>query len=371
MSENKIIEGREYQDGAINWLATKPLGMVVAAAGSGKTIIGAGALCKVVLAKSRSQRVKIGWVCNTGEQRQQAYDAIKLFPQMAGLIHFKAACAASNTDWSDRDVLVIDECHRMIAESWQAQIRTCPGTLWGFTATPETGDSIRDAQLRDFFGGNIYRIDRAAVQHKLAPAKVVMLRSTDAGLKEKIDSEIAAKMAIRRRFWRGDEGELWGMIAWQSCIDWGIVQNQQRNAAIIYKARQHAKDSVLILVNKIEHGIKLKEQLPGSRLCYSKMGKTNRLFALQAFREGKCRCLIATSLADEGLDVPIANVLILAAGGKSKARTEQRTGRILRQFIGKTHGQVYDFEDSWHPLAAKHSRARQSLYRSLGYEFVT
>jgi superfamily II DNA or RNA helicase len=63
----------------------------------------------------------------------------------------------------------------------------------------------------------------------------------------------------------------------------------------------------------------------------------------------------------------MANVLVLVSGGRSKAKVEQRTGRVLRRFAGKRGAVIYDFEDLQHPLMAKHSRLRQELYRELGY----
>jgi hypothetical protein len=42
----------------------------------------------------------------------------------------------------------------------------------------------------------------------------------------------------------------------------------------------------------------------------------------------------------------------------------------LRSFAGKEHGLIYDWQDNFHPLAAKQSRARQEVYRELGYEFA-
>lgn len=77
--------------------------------------------------------------------------------------------------------------------------------------------------------------------------------------------------------------------------------------------------------------------------------------------------VIAASLADEGLDLPMANVLILVSGGRSSAKIEQRTGRVLRQWVGKEGSLIYDFEDHQHPMMRRHAMARQRLYWKLGY----
>ena len=100
------------------------------------------------------------------------------------------------------------------------------------------------------------------------------------------------------------------------------------------------------------------------------MGKKKRAEAIEGFKNGTIKCLIATSLADEGADLPRTNVLILVSGGRSEAKTIQRTGRALRVFPGKSHATVYDFNDNFHPLAAKHSLRRREIYTKLGYQFV-
>lgn len=81
--------------------------------------------------------------------------------------------------------------------------------------------------------------------------------------------------------------------------------------------------------------------------------------------------MIATSLADEGLDVPRANILILAGGGRSGARIEQRTGRVLRTFHGKSRGVIYDFFDTQHYYLLAQSKRREKLYQSLNYHIET
>lgn len=358
---------RDYQQRAAEWLASKRIAMMVASAGSGKTIIAAGALNRVLRAKERTEPVKIGWVCNTLEQKQQAQTAMDRFGWPKTLARIRIECAASITNWSDRDVLIVDECHRATAPSWRAQIETCKGAVWGFTATPET-DPERDLELRKLFADNVYVIERDEVAGNLAPAKVVMLDETDPGLKGKIDEERERTINQRRRWWRGDQGQLYAICAWQACINIGIVDNNRRNQAALRKALEHREDQVLMLVNQVEHGGFFQAHIPGARLCHSKMGAKPRQRALDAFREGKCKCIIATSMLDEGADLPMAKVLILVSGGRSKAKSEQRTGRVLRTFTGKTHATIYDFLDRCHPLMEKHANARMDLYKSLGYE---
>ena len=353
---------REYQVEASEWLSRRARGVVCLAAGGGKTIVAAAALNRAINARVRDLKVRVGWMANTIEQVEQARKAIRLFPDVVRQ-DVELACAAAGTDWSDRDVLVVDECHHGIAPSWLAQISTCAGARWGLTATPPE-DAEDTLKLRELLGEFLV-IDRSRVNHSLAPATVRWRDATDPNLQPLIDARVDRTVAMRSRWWKGDPGQLWGQVAWQAIVEIGIIENRLRNRDIITAAGGRAQ--TLVLVNQIEHGKSLAERISGAVPCFSKMGTKARKGALEGFITGDIRCLVATSLADEGLDLPNASVLVMGCGGRSNARTEQRTGRVLRQFAGKSRGLIYDYTDTFHPLAAKHSRIRGELYKKLGY----
>lgn len=379
---------RSYQVAAVDWLRVRKRGAVVAPAGSGKTLIAAGALAAVLQARTRNGKVHIGWLANTLEQCQQARAALAAFHAIVDLADVSVRCAAAGADWSACTVLVVDEAHHGAAPGWRKQIESCQGARWGFTATPPDEPEAKRAFLGLF--SEVYTVPRESVSGQIACARVVMLSATDPGLREPIDKGIAAgihgqmkrygEWMLRQIDPDGTKDPvkvqntlhaiLYQRVAWNVAIELGIVGNQARNAAAVAAARRHveAGDSVLVLVNQIEHGKELAAAIPGACACWSGMGSVRRRVTLQRFAAGEMHCIVATSLADEGLDVPRANVLVLVSGGRSKAKTEQRTGRVLRTFAEKTHGLIYDFTDKQHPMMEKHSQARVALYRKLGYQ---
>jgi len=185
-------------------------------------------------------------------------------------------------------------------------------------------------------------------------------------------------------FPKGDErrSELWKMLTalaeetieqrarWIACQRIGITANQPRNDLAVQVANK-TTESHLMIVGSIEHGQSLSERIPSSVVVFSKMGPKKRREAIAAFGAGDLRTMIATSLADEGLDVPRASVLTLLSAGRSNRLAEQRTGRVLRSFHDKTHGTIHDFMDVQNPLLLSQSKKRISTYRSLGYEIIT
>jgi len=89
--------------------------------------------------------------------------------------------------------------------------------------------------------------------------------------------------------------------------------------------------STLVLVQHIHHGKYLHSKIPGSVLVTGKLSNKKRLQAIQDLRDKKCLCMIATCLADEGLDIPTLDAALLAGGGASATRVHQRIGRTLRK----------------------------------------
>ena len=76
--------------------------------------------------------------------------------------------------------------------------------------------------------------------------------------------------------------------------------------------------------------------------------------------------LLASSIFDEGENLPSVSVLILAGGetgSKKGRRLRQRIGRVLRLAEGKERALVIDFFDKTHQYLEKHSKKRLEVYR--------
>lgn len=360
---------RPYQSRAADFLAARngagARALCVCPAGGGKTIIGAAALAKAAQPWDR-----VGWACNTREQVQQGQTAL----QQAGVQAWvKCVAGITPADTAELDFLVIDETHHLPANSWAMIADSCPGAIWGLTATPDSPDIERNFWFQRFWGaGNTIKIERSEVMAggHLAPGRVIILDLDTPG---EFDAAIEGAAEIEslkmlRRFPFLDRTELYQRAKWRVTLDL-LIENPARNAAVVSTAVREIAGghSVLILVAEIEQGNRFAALIEGSVMAHSKMGAKKRAAAIGAFRDGSLRCLIATSLADEGLDVPRASVLILATAGRSGSKIEQRTGRVMRPHEGKGLGLVYDFADRGAGMAHSQSLARRKVYKKLGY----
>lgn len=174
--------------------------------------------------------------------------------------------------------------------------------------------------------------------------------------------------------------------------DEAIVNNEERNKSIVkiaLKMKEAKQTTTLILIKNIAHGEILQEALLKKiplkthimNVTNDKNGKKvairvknveflsgqddaiRRKAVLQAVKEKKVDVLIGSTIADEGLDLPNLDCLILAGGGKSSTRAFQRIGRVLRLSKGKERAIVFDFED-FTPMLKRHSRIRRKLYET-------
>jgi len=355
---------RPYQLRAVDFCAVRKRAFTQAPAGSGKTIIGAS-----VVKATAQPFCRVVWMCNTREQVDQAWKAIKA-SEIRTPCEFHVCCAASLPDVSTADILIIDECHHLPAVTWWQTAVVAVGRIYGLSATPWSGDWERDQSLRAFFGEeNFIEIPRDEVRNAgcITEGLVFMHHVDEPGSMDeqihKLATEEAAKRAKRWRFLPIHEH--YRRAQWQFSAQ-AIIANAKRNDRIVELANQG--DAVLVLVSSIEHGQALAERIIGSAVCFSKIGKKKRRELIENFRTGVLRCMIATSLADEGLDVPRASVLILASGGRSASKIEQRAGRVMRPHETKTFGTVHDFADEAITTCAKQAQARMKTYKKLGYK---
>jgi superfamily II DNA or RNA helicase len=75
---------------------------------------------------------------------------------------------------------------------------------------------------------------------------------------------------------------------------------------------------------------------------------------------GKIKCIVASTIYDIGVDLPILSGLIIAGGGKSSVRALQRVGRVIRLHPSKKQAAIIDFADQA-PYLLEHSERRRDI----------
>lgn len=157
---------------------------------------------------------------------------------------------------------------------------------------------------------------------------------------------------------------------WQAAYRIGIVQNQERNRAVVrevIKAKRYGL-TTMILVQQTAHGEVLRDLLTEAGLSATFIrGENNqveRKAALSKLVTGETDALIGTTILDVGVDVPAVGMIILAGGGKAEVALRQRIGRGLRaKKTGPNAAFVVDFSDQFNDYTRDHAKQRHGIIR--------
>jgi superfamily II DNA or RNA helicase len=240
------------------------------------------------------------------------------------------------------ELVIFDECHHLPAESFYEIAMKLPNAFYryGLSATPWRSDRS-DLMIEAALGPKLCVVTSSELIKRgyLVPPKITMIEVLP-----------TYKRMIRdyKTIYRDQ-----------------VVEHPERNA-LIAEVAAHSMSrgrSVLILVNQVKHGKLLEKMVEGAVFINGKDTSEVRNAALEQLRRKTHPILIATTLADEGLDLPSLDVLILAGAGKSETRALQRVGRVLRPHPGKTGAVIVDFWDQALYLE-DHSKQRYEIYRT-------
>ena len=149
-----------------------------------------------------------------------------------------------------------------------------------------------------------------------------------------------------------------------------IVENNLRNVQIVDDAMKqyNAGMNTLILVTQIKHGDILSTMFKqiyriDVPFISGKSGMKRRKQAIQNMRDGKLSIMIASTIADVGLDIPRLQCIIEAGAGKSSVTALQRLGRIMRPFDKKDVCTFITYRDSA-PFICQHIDKKIAIWRT-------
>ena len=130
---------------------------------------------------------------------------------------------------------------------------------------------------------------------------------------------------------------------------------------------------VLVIANRVNHCQRIAEVLleagVTAQVLTGKMSARKRQAGLAAYVAGEIMVCVATTLADEGLDVPDISGLVMAFPARSAGLTTQRTGRTMRAVEGKAQPLVVDLVDARIGMFLSQWTSRKKAYRATGCEF--
>lgn len=377
------IELRDYQQAATvalldNWLDGPgglwwPRGIQKLPTGAGKTVCLADMCAKIrnrILVLVHKRELLHQTAQRLGEQLQEEIGLIGDGRYDVGqrITVGTVQSIAPNLDGHEefllaQQALLVDECHHLgQAKTFEKVAVACRNAFVriGYSATPFQNDNqAQRFQLMGHTGTLLTALNPVDMKGHVSDVTVRYVEVNDP---KRYRGPDGANYDFWKAPWRGDS---WNGVTAKGAYDLGIVENDVRNDLIAQIVARETQP-VLIIVNRIEHGKALAQRLN----CVFVTGKEDTAFrraCLEALGNGKLKCLVATTIFDEGVDCPALKRVVIAAGGKSEIQLLQRIGRGMRKSGGDNRLIVYDFIDNTNRILAAHSKARVVAARSAGY----
>jgi len=347
-------ELREYQKEALDVWLEKGSGVIALPTGAGKTVIGIGAIAYV----KKSALV----VTFTKEQMMQWRDSILRFTDveksMVGLYYSGEKNVKPITvttyhtayrhmgELADKfEVLVIDEAHHLPADKFKViALSSFASRRLALSATPVREDGKHE-ELFKLMGGLIYfKTPQELIQKGfLAPYEIIQVK-VELTPQEKLEynkllnkfRSLAKGRKVSQLLELVKKGE-------EDAVEAIKVYNELKKLTNLAKKKvekvkeiveKEKGNKILIFTQYVEQAEEIANLLKAF-LITGKMSKSERERVLSVFKGIKSGVLVLTTVGDEGLDIPDANVGIIVTGTGSRRQFIQRLGRLLRPSNGK------------------------------------
>lgn len=152
-----------------------------------------------------------------------------------------------------------------------------------------------------------------------------------------------------------------------------VIENSVIHKVASKQALEAAKvgqTTLVIAGGSLKLGLNVYHRMKDENLnvvyLHGGIDKKFRAKSRQRMIDSKLDACIATTIYDEGIDIPNLRQLILAYGGLSPMKNEQRLGRGLRNKIGANEVVVVDFMHYSNKYLRKHSYERLKMYLEEG-----
>lgn len=351
------VDLRTYQREGIEKIVRHLQGLIVLPCGCGKTMLGVGTIAAV----KRATLI----IVHTQDLADQWLEVIKMrLGYDAGLIgggrwepdrqivigvdDSLLPYLEANPGWAYKfGLCIVDEAHHTPCKTFLRVLALVPAKYrLGLTATPDREDG-QTPIMQWSFGPTLLERD-TAVMIKLGYLMAAAIEFVETGWRFEWDGDVNDPKKIAE-------------------MEKSLSEDLLRNVGIADRVASEVREqqTVLVLANRREMVRELASMIEarGVRVkgVTSSTTKKRRREAIAAFKAREIDVLVATSLADEGLDVPHLSRVVLAFPQKARGATAQRLGRLLRLFDKKP--KLIDYVDSMVPTLERRAQERKRVFR--------
>jgi superfamily II DNA or RNA helicase len=364
---------RPEQADAVRHLVEEDTSVLIAAPGSGKTVIACAAIasraCSTLVLVDRKAladqwrdrlqkhlEFKCGQI-GGGRSKTTGIIDIALLPTLARRDNIEDLTAGYG-------FVIADECHHIAASAFFHVLNRIPAKCWlGLTATPERRDGLEDLIYHQLGSHHVTLEGPTAGQlpstgtDLLAPHPVLHVHPTQFRYTGQADPTAPGGMAEIYRTLIADETRLDQIIA--------DVLAAHTNGA-----------NILVLTTWIDHLNAIAERLRNAgvpvvvlsgQIKARQRREISQQLANHTADAGPLLIVGTSSFIGEGFDCPALDTLFLAAPITFKNRLVQYVGRITRPHAAKTTATVHDYHDELTPVLASSLRKRAPGYTKLGF----
>ena len=370
---------RDYQEEAINaWIKHNYRGVIALPTGSGKTIVALAAMAKLavptlIVVYTREQLIE--WINKIEKFTSLDKSSIGAFyseeksikPITIATYH----SAFRNVDllFDKFSLLIVDEAHHLPADKFRviAESILAPYRL-GLSATPYREDG-RHEELFQLIGGIVYErsLNDLLTAGYIASFEIIPVFVQLS--KEELDeyNKLKKKYIILARGRRIEELVKAASIGDESARQ--ALQLLARMRRILALSKSKIEEARRIVETELTKGSKIivftqyvdQAQAIGKELgipvVTGKTEKTRRKIIFELYKHDRFKAIVLTTIGDEGIDIPDANVGIVLSGTSSRRQFIQRLGRLLRPKPGKAAKLYY--------IAVKGTQEEAALKRLL------
>jgi len=315
---------RPYQDEAVRRFVESGLtgGLILLPCGSGKTVIGVAAAARL-----RARTLVITPSRTIGDQWQQHFQRLTTVEPASVSIYRKGiaptpvtiatyqALTARNGSSGLADVLdhpwgliIYDEVHSLPADVFRQSASLQSIRRLGLTATLVREDG-REREVFSLIGPTVYSSPWRDLERRgwIAPVDCIEVRISQQGRQELTpDRALAAKLKVLKRL-----------------------------------MRQHSHEQTLVVAHHLKE-VAAAGRITGAETITGESSLEERQTLYRNFKDGDLNCLVLSRVANVGVDLPDASVMIQLSGAYGSRQEEaQRVGRVLRPKAGQARATFY------------------------------
>jgi superfamily II DNA or RNA helicase len=240
-------------------------------------------------------------------------------------------------------LLIADECHRFAsAENSNALMLPYSATL-GLTATAERDfdDGLEEILIPNL-GKVIYKYTLADARNDgvVSPFEVLNVKVEMTEMENAEYQKFTSKLA--RAYSMGDEEKAKVIARLRAAVSRNAAKRIPAAIAIVEENRGKR---IIVFHEEIEKAEIIRRILydrgHSVGIYHSQLSDDRRRDNLLQFRRGMIEILVCCRALDEGVDVPEADVAVIAASTSSSRQRIQRVGRVIRLHKDKDFARIY------------------------------